>query len=267
MDKFLTEFHEIQLSDNPVIFSYNKALDYLDFSSSSSWRDFGKFFTENISDLKYSPNAYHNQIHSAEAIFASAILLKEEFNEKELQQYAPYLLVAMMLHDIEHNGGHNTTPYELEKKAVSAMKKVLHSEEVTTYWNYHLAKEFGSLLRFGRRIERIILGTEFKVGVSKNVKAYQNNINDNNFVKLNTLANEADIFLSVRHDTGVEKGQLLAVEQNDPSLSSIKGRLYFLEHLVHYVSNASQKLVMERYLQQQILDLKNTTTTPSKKFK
>lgn len=267
MNKFAQDFQLIQLHTNPVIFAYNKAFDYLGFSSTSAWRDFGKFFTESIKDLQYSPNAYHNQIHSAEAIFSSAILLKEEFNNKELQQYAPYLVFAMMLHDIEHNGGHNHFPYELEKLAVNTMKKVLNTPEVKNYYNSYLSSEFGSLLRFQRRIERIVLGTEFKVGVAKNVQAYQHNTNNNPFVKLNTLANEADIFISVRHDLGIEKGELLAVEQNEPNLATQQGRLYFLEHLVHYVSNASKKLGMQSYLEQQIIDLKNTINKPGKKMK
>lgn len=267
MNKFAQDFQLIQLHTNPVIFAYNKAFDYLGFSSTSAWRDFGKFFTESIKDLQYSPNAYHNQIHSAEAIFSSAILLKDEFNNKELQQYAPYLVFAMMLHDIEHNGGHNHFPYELEKLVVNTMKKVLNTPEVKNYYNSYLSSEFGSLLRFQRRIERIILGTEFKVGVAKNVQAYQHNTNNNPFVKLNTLANEADIFISVRHDLGIEKGELLAVEQNDPNLATQQGRLYFLEHLVHYVSNASKKLGMQSYLQEQIIDLKNTINKPGKKMK
>lgn len=267
MNKFLTDFQAISSSNNPVILAYNKAFDYLGFSQTNSWRKFGKFFTDSIPDLQYSQNAYHNQIHSAEAVFASAILLKEEFNEKELSHYAPYLVFAMMLHDIEHNGGHNTKPYELEKLAVNTMKKVLHSENVKTYYNTYLKAEFGSLLRFERRIARIILGTEFKVGVAKNIKAYMNNDNNNNFTKLNMLANEADIFLSVRADFGIDKGQLLAIEQNQPNIATEQGRLFFLEHLVNYVSDASQKLGMQTYLKQEILDLKNTVNKPSKKMK
>lgn len=267
MEKYLADFKEIGLNNHPVIFAYNKAFDYLGFSKDNVWREFGKFFTDRIKDLQTSPNAYHNQIHSAEAIFSSAILLKEEFNEQQLQQYAPYLVFAMMLHDIEHNGGNNIKPYELEKLAVNSMKKVLNSNEVKNYYNTHLAQNFGNLLRFERRIERIILGTEFKVGVAKNVKAYQNNLDNNPFVKLNTLANEADIFVSIRHDLGIEKGELLALEQNQPNLASNQGRLFFLEHLVHYVSNASKKLGIEQYLQEQIFELKNTINKPTKKLK
>lgn len=265
MDQFLKEFSEIQQHENPVLFSWHKSLDYLDFSQSSQWREFAQFFISSLKDLQFSPNAYHNQVHSAEAIFSAAILLKEEFEPNEIPIYAPYLLFAMMCHDIQHNGGHNTTPYELEKMAVNAMKKVLNQDCVKLYWQNHFMQNFGKICHFQRKVERIILGTEFNVGVGKNVVAYLANKNNNHFVKLNMLANEADIFVSIMNNIGQEKGQLLSVEQNQPQLASSQSRLYFLENLAHYVSKASQKLAIEQYLNHQINELKNSLSIYSVK--
>lgn len=256
MDKFLLEFKEIQQHENPVFFSWNKALDYLNFSQSNPWRKFALFFINSLKDLQSSPNAYHNQIHSAEAIFSSALLIKEELSEAEVLHYAPYLLFAMMCHDIEHTGGHNQTPYELEKLAVNSVKQQLKSIFVQTYWEDNFLQQYGSLLHFQRKIERIILGTDFKFGVQKNIKAYQNNSSNNIFIRLNTLANEADIFVSIMDELGNEKGLLLAQEQKQPQLATQQGRLFFLENLVHYVSIASQKLAIQDYLKNQIHYLK-----------
>lgn len=257
MDKYLLEFKEIQTHENPVLFSWNKSLDYLNFCQSSPWRNFAKFFITSIKDLQSSPNAYHNQVHSAEAIFSSAILIKEELNKEQVIHYAPYLLFAMMCHDIEHNGGHNTTPYELEKLAIKTVKKQFESLFIKNYWNKYFYQKYGSLLHFQRKIERIILGTDFKIGVEKNVIAYKKNYSNNIFVRLNTLANEADIFVSIMDELGNEKGLLLAQEQKQPQLATQQGRIFFLEHLAHYVSIASKKLGVQDYLNSQIHKLKN----------
>lgn len=257
MDNFLFAFQEIQSNENPVQFSWNKSLDYLGFNQSSPWRNFANFFIKSIEDLQFSPNDYHNQIHSAEAIFSSAILIKEELTKEEIFYFAPYLLFAMMCHDIEHNGSHNRKPYELEKLAIETVKKQFKSLFVQVYWENHFYNDYGSLLFFQRKVERIILGTDFKTGFQKNIKAYQKNYSNSVFVRLNTLANEADIFVSIMEELGHEKGLLLAKEQQQPYLASHEGRLFFLENLAKYTSIASKKLGIQDYLNIQIQKLKN----------
>lgn len=250
--ELLSEFQKIQSHKTPVLYAWNHALDYLKFPKHSAWREFGEKFAKSHPDLTYSPNAYHNQIHSAEAIFSAAIFAKEEFNSKELDKYAPYLLFGMMCHDIEHNGGHNKQPYELEKLAVQSMKEHLNQKEMKTFWENNLQEDYGKLSHFQRRIARLILGTEFKVGVQANLKAYESNDKDNPFVRLNTLANEADIFVSVLQLYGSEKGFLLAEEQNMPSLATEQGRMFFLENLAKYTSDASKKLGIQEHISEQV---------------
>lgn len=282
MNTLFLEFKEIQEHETPVLFSWNKALNYLNFPIDSPWRKFGEMFIVSQPDLNYSPNAYHNQIHSAEAIFSAAILIKEEFEQQEQILYAPYLLFGMMCHDISHNGSHNTFPYELENLAVNAMKKQLNTKDIQSYWNTYLQSDFGSLHRFQRRIKRLILGTDFKIGIEKNIQAYEKYINtngkdnynkinkDNNnymqdnqhriknnpFISINTLANEADIFVSIMNDFGKEKGLLLSVEQNQPQIATKEGQLFFLEHLARYVSYSSKKLGIPDYINKQIKMIK-----------
>lgn len=126
--ELLSEFQKIQSHKTPVAYAWNHALDYLKFPKHSAWREFGEMFAQSHPDLTYSPNAYHNQIHSAEAIFSAAIFVKEDLNSKELDKYAPYLLFGMMCHDIEHNGGHNKQPYELEKISCSIYERTFKSK-------------------------------------------------------------------------------------------------------------------------------------------
>lgn len=256
MDNLFQEYKDIQNHKTPVIFSWNKALNYLHFPLSSAWREFGEMFIASQPDLTYSPNAYHNQIHAAEAIFSAAILIKEEFNSEECLHYAPYLLFGMMCHDIAHNGSHNIVDYELENMAVKSMKKSLKTLDFQSYWSDNFQEEFGSLSRFQKRIQRLILGTEFNVGIKKNVKTYTHNIENSPFVRINTLANEADIFVSIMNHFSKEKGLLLSIEQKAPTIATKEGQLFFLEHLAYYVSNASQKLGIHNYLSQQIESIK-----------
>lgn len=252
MDIWVNDFREIQNNENSVAYSWNKSLNYLHFPQNSPWRKFGELFIQQQPDLNFSSNAYHNHIHSAEVIFSSAILIKEEFKESEYTHYAPYLLFAMMCHDINHNGSHNQFPYELENLAIQSVKKALNQEIFINYWNHYLQNEFGSFTRFQKRIERIILGTDFKFGIEKNIVSYQKNIKNNPFVRLNTLANEADILVSIIHSFGQEKGSLLSIEQNNPQVATKEGQLFFLKHLARYVSNASKSLQINNYILKQI---------------
>ncbi len=96
------------------------------------------------------------------------------------------------------------------------------------------------------------MGTEFKIGVQANLKAYEHNDKNNPFVRLNTLANEADIFVSVLQLYGSEKGFLLAEEQNMPSLATEQGRMFFLENLAKYTSEASKKLGIQEHITEQV---------------
>lgn len=266
MNTLFLEFKEIQEHETPVLFSWNKALNYLNFPIDTPWRKLGEMFIVSQPDLNYSPNAYHNQTHSAEAIFSAAILIKEEFEQPEQILYAPYILFGMMCHDISHNGSHNTFPYELEILAVKAMKKQLNTQDMQSYWNNYLQSDFGSLNRFKRRIQRLILGTDFKIGIEKNLQSYEKNINvknnyvnerhhrikNNPFTSINTLANEADIFVSIMNEFGKEKGVLLSIEQNQPQIATKEGQLFFLEHLARYVSKSSKKLGVQEHINNQI---------------
>lgn len=222
-------------------------------------RLWGEIFASSHLDLIHSSNSYHNHIHSAEAIFSAAIFLETEFNQEMVTKYAPYLLFAMMCHDIEHNGSYNKKPYELEILAVKAMKRISNSKEMVYHWNKEIKLEYGNIERFQRIVSRIILGTEFTIGLRKNIKSYLKN-NKNPFVRLNLLANESDIFIAVLEKYGFDKGLILAEEQKKPELSTIEGRLYFLEHLAKYNSEASEKLGIKKHIYEQIKILKNEDT-------
>lgn len=132
------------------------------------------------------------------------------------------------------------------------MKEHLNQKEMKTFWENNLQEDYGKLSHFQRRIARLILGTEFKVGVQANLKAYESNDKNNPFVRLNTLANEADIFVSVLQLYGSEKGFLLAEEQNMPSLATEQGRMFFLENLAKYTSDASKKLGIQEHITEQV---------------
>lgn len=266
IQQLLYKIEQINQSATPALDAWEESLHYIGLSFDSPWYPLGQLFVEHLKDLQFSPNSYHNQFHSAEAVLSAAYLIKSEFNSSTtLQYYAPILLFSMLCHDIEHNGSHNTYPYELEQKAVYAIKQCYEKTSQIQYVWDKLIPLYGLWNQFLPIVEHIILGTDFKSGPIENSKNYQliehNNFNNHtdNLKRLNMLANEADILLSVLSPTGIARGILLAEEQNQTQISSWAGRLFFLEKLVTYTSQASKQLDIQENIEQQIQNIKTIT--------
>lgn len=277
IQQLLDNIEQINQSATPTLDAWKDSLEYVGITQDSSWYLLGQLFIEQLKDLQFSSNAYHNQFHSAEAVLSSAYLIKAEFNSKlnlsdTLQYYAPILLFSMLCHDIEHNGSHNTYPYELEQKAIQAIKQCYESTSpIQHVWN-NLAPFYGQWNDFVAIIETIILGTDFKFGPIENSKNYQlikdNSFNNSleNLNRIKMLANEADILLSVLSPTGIVRGILLAEEQKQPQICSWAGRLFFLNKLVTYTSQASLDLGVQEHIEQQIQYMQSITTDALEKM-
>jgi hypothetical protein len=211
---------------------------------------FGLKFS-NHPDLVNSENPYHNHIHSADAIISASFLAKEEFEGQSLKNNGAMLLFSMMLHDIQHNGGHNEFDYQLEKAAVSSIHSYMDSNpELREYWQDNLEKEYGTWNSFVKKVESVILGTDFKNGPTVNLKNYEKNPLDLNKIKL--LANEADILASCTSDLGPKLGLALSQEQNNPGIASWKGREFFMEKLAKFGSVASEKIGIKKHISEQL---------------
>lgn len=279
MNKHLDELslqisQSISQSVNPVLDAWHYACNYIGLTKNNPWQKWGELFSSHP-DLQYSPNAYHNHYHAAEAVISAAVLLKEEFNDNHntLSYYGPILLFSMLCHDLEHSGGHNNYPYELEEKSyLSILQFFNKNNTLNNFWNEHLLPYYGQWDSFNTIIKEIILGTEFTHNPQINAKNYLNSSHHVIYTKnniLNTLkllANEADILPSCLKYIGEERGIKLSLEQNNPKISSNEGRLYFLSHLANYHSKASQILHIKEYIHQQIEEI-NTIQKSGKMLK
>jgi hypothetical protein len=253
LNNLIHDINTIKFSNHPVLDSWEIACNNIGLKSNDSWREFGRIFSRHP-DLNRQNiiNDYHNYLHSGEAILSSSILVKNEFTKIENKNIGPILLFSMMCHDIAHNGTHNTSDYELEIKAVNSMNQFVNDNpQILEFWNNNLAKEYGTWSNFSKTVEKIILGTDFKIGPKENSKQYIQNPN----LKINQLqmlANESDILPSCLSSLGPERGIKLAKEQKNPNVGTWKARQFFLQNLVIYCSNASQHLGIQAHIEKQL---------------
>ncbi len=206
-------------------------------------------------DLQSSTNAYHNNLHAADTVICASELAKREFNNPvERKKNGVVLLMSMLAHDIQHNGKHNQFDYELEQKAFNSLNDFVNSnKELKSFWDKELKNEYGSWEYVSKNIEKIILGTDFKLGPTENMKNYNQESNGQYQInKLKMLANEADILPSCSADFGPQLGLMLAKEQDNPGVGSWKGREFFLSKLANFGSDASKDLGVQQHIKKQV---------------
>lgn len=250
LKSFIIEIEENRKSKSPVKRAWVESCKRIGLGLDNPFIQFGLRFC-NHPDLIQSSNAYHNHLHSADAIISASFLAKEEFSSQELKVNGSLLLFAMMCHDIAHNGGHNNFEYELEIAAVNSMNNyVIIHPELLNYWNNNLKDAYGEWHTFSQKLESVILGTDFKNGPITNLKNYeQNPININ---KVRLLATEADILPSCTSTLGPALGLLLAQEQNNPNIGTWQGREFFIKNLVKFGTLASKRCGIQEHIDIQI---------------
>lgn len=257
--ELIESVEELRMLKDPIENAWNYSLKNIELPMKSSWYNFVKLML-NHEDLKHTTNSYHNNYHAAEAIISSSYLMKNEMNKENAMQYGPILFVAMMFHDVAHTGGVNNYEYELEIKAINSMKAYFNDHQsIKNYWNINLEKQYFDFNKFIEVLEKIILETEFKVGVKNNIVQYKENPNIENKLKL--LANESDILISCTSILGPERSVMLQVEQKQENLCNWNSRLYFLENLVKFESKASLELGIKQHIMEQVAAIKAVTTS------
>lgn len=253
----IKEINEIRKDKNPVHKSWLMSCKKLGFNKLDHIVVFGLMFIKDKNLLK-NENAYHNEIHAADAVICAATLLKEEFSLEELKTNGPILLLAMLFHDISHNGKNNEYDYQLEQEAIKTLNLFINKNlNLNIFWEKKLKINYGELKEFFGYINEIILGTDFKNGPIENIKNYNNN--NNGLIKINKLkmlANEADILPSCISSLGPELGLKLAKEQHNVNISSWKHREYFLEKLAIFGSNASNRIGIQSHIDNQLKTIK-----------
>ena len=235
---------------------------------------------------------YHNHIHACEAMVCSAFLLKEEYrdNPEKLQTLGPRLILAMMVHDLDHQGlpprfhkeaEHHSAglAVELMENAIIELDDPLKTSSLSATSQSILKKKEFQISVFSD-IDCIVEGTEFQTEAARSHLLYRRHVLDNmpipsasgavepdgitsdggiagpesrrvDMIRLNTLAAEADVLASSLPG-GVLLGQQLAKEMRLPSICSFEGRLVFLKSMAIFSSHASHSLGVHEQVQSQI---------------
>jgi hypothetical protein len=168
--------------------------------------------------------AYHNRLHTADAICGMAVLL-QALHQKGCvcsPEWTAALLLTATAHDYLHPGGANRTPQELELTTVTALALFFVNHPIAPMWR--------------ERIHHMILQTDPVL-----VEANQDKVAGRAFAMdldwACVLMNEADILASATDVFGPAMGEQLAAEWQVKNLAQHatvaqqQGRLTFLKSL------------------------------------
>lgn len=202
--------------------------------------------------------AYHNRTHAAEAVAAAGLLVGVEFQGHPCQREAALvLLTAMVAHDLGHQGWVPDLP--------AGAMEAFSAEQATAAWAAYGHPRAWQVA--ADRVRCLILGTEFTRAPAENAARAAANP-ENWLARLAVLANDADIFVSVLPQVGVERGQQLVEELRQSghptpdAIGSPSGRLGFLKH-VALRSSASQSLDADALRLEQIVALETSLSPAS----
>lgn len=170
---------------------------------------------------------YHNHVHIAETLVASAWLIPFEYpgEPQRIAEEGLKLLTVMAAHDLDYE----TIPASAPKGTAEAHSANLLCETFQWFDGLDLHE---SILR---PLVEAVLGTEPSQGMHANAQRLIETPDDPE-ARLCVLANDADLLPSVLLETGIERGQRLAQEWNKrkvpgaDTVASEAGRQGFLKH-------------------------------------
>ncbi len=199
--------------------------------------------------------AYHNRLHIADTVVAMTVLLRARrwvvgAMGAAVQREELLCLLAMLIHDFQHNGRINTQPGEIERRSLEAF--LPHALRL------RIALDDWSLLN------RLVLHTDpASVGAlheafcaapptaSRRIEA----------TEMAVLVTEADVLASALSHPGQALGHCLMRERAalDPDraarLATPEGRLAFLTFGARFSSSAALHLGMPAQVQEQVVEL------------
>lgn len=249
LEKLEKELEFFENLKNPVQVAWHKILSENNINAESFWHEFGAICAAHPW-FKDVDNPYHNAVHTAQVMWSGNILASEVGIEDK-NKWLPKFILALMFHDINHNGKFNAFPYQLEIIAGETFETYLLEEKhLKTLWIENATSEDGDLKNLIGFVKRLIMGTEVSTDVPKNIKDYEENKNHTLLQTLLVLAQEADVLPSALPRVGKKNGELLAVEWNNPKVASDSGRLGFL-NMIKYVSDAAKTLEIPKMIQVQ----------------
>lgn len=196
---------------------------------------------------------YHNRLHMADTLVCMTLLLKAQrhmqaTSSSTTRRHEWLALLAMLAHDLLHDGSVNQYPAQLESRSVQALEPVM--------------QRHGMLREDQLVVRHLILKTDPQC-----VRESHALVADRDFVVedvdcLAVLVQEADILASTLTVTGLNLTQRLSAEwaTSNPSMSRIllthHGRLRFLEFGALFSSPASQWMGIQEARQAEMNSLR-----------
>ena len=214
-------------------------------------------FIEKNGSAQFAKNqepAYHSRLHIADTIvgLTALLLAQRSFNKLDLQKQLHLemtAMVAMLGHDLLHNGSVNKYPEELERQSIRFLRPFLN--------------EHGVANRDIKIIDQLILMTD-PMSVPKHHQHVRQSIFDvKNVDCLGLLVQEADILASCVNGSAKVRTMLLAKEWRHqyPTRSShlltSEGRLKFLTSFAQFSSPASRIMGIPAMVQKEIKSLED----------
>ena len=202
---------------------------------------------------------YHNRLHMADTLVCMTVLLLAQREAQPVKRLAPsrhewLAMLAMLGHDLLHDGAVNRFPAEIESRSVQALDPLMQ---------HHGMHEQDRQI-----VKHLILKTDPLC-----VRQAHDQIADRPFRLddqdcLAVLVEEADILASTLAVTGIELTQQLSLEwaSSNPAMSPVlltpQGRLRFLQFGALFSSPASQWLGIPRFRQAEIDALQSSISQP-----
>ncbi len=196
---------------------------------------------------------YHNRLHMADTLVCLTVLLQAQRCAQGLKQRVPahhewLAMLAMLAHDLLHDGTINRFPAELESRSVQALEPLM--------------QRHGLHAQDQQIVKHLILKTDPVC-----VRQAHEQIADRVFSVddqdcLAVLVEEADILASTLSVTGLELTRQLSQEweSSNPAMSPVlltpEGRLRFLQFGALFSSPASRWLEIPRFRQAEIDSLR-----------
>jgi hypothetical protein len=198
---------------------------------------------------------YHNRLHTADTLVCLTLLLQAQRQFTTDDSAAPLRherlsLLAMLAHDLLHDGGVNQFPAQLETRSVQALSPLMQ--------RHGMPPSDQALVR------HLILKTDAQVVSSTHALIADRPFTAHDVDCLAVLVQEADVMASTLSSTGHALTKNLAAEwaQSNPTeasrLVTPEGRLRFLERAALFSSPASLLLGVQSARQNEMLTLRQS---------
>lgn len=253
LQKLEMELTQLEKAANPVATVWNKIMLENGFEETSAWYQFGDMCAKHpwFNEVE---NEYHNAVHTAQVMWCGNFLAPKKMLEQD-KRWFPKFILALMFHDLGHTGKHNTFKYELELLACDRFDIFLNAnKKFKMLWDHYLEHENGDWKEMIEFVKRLIIGTEVTVDVPKNIEDYESTSEHTLLQVLLVLMQEADVLPSALPNVGKVNSEKLALEWNNPNVSSQQGRLSFLK-MIKYVSKSAKSLGIPEMINIQIKEL------------